>query len=365
MNLLHFIGCAGLLAGLAACSPESKPAEDNTGKKAAFALTDTMFSRVRTEPAVMQPIRSQLRLIGRVVPDENRVIKVFPLVGGNVLDVRAELGDFVRKGQTLAVIQSGEVAGFNSQLAQGQAELRLSQKNLQVAKDLFADKLSSERDVLTAQKEVERETAELARLNEVLQIYGADRQSGALVKAPISGYVLEKNINRGTQLRSDDANAVFTISQLNEIWVLASVNESDIGRIKIGLPAQIQTLSYPDRVFRGLVDKLYNVLDATTKTMQVRVRLTNEKMMLKPGMNAGVTLAFQESGSLPTIPAAALIFDKSRQFVMVFRDRQHIETREVQVLRTLGDIAYVSNGLKPGERVITQSQLLIYDALND
>ncbi len=365
MNLLQLIGCAGLLAGLAACANESKPAEDNTGKKAAFALTDTMFSRVRTEAAVMQPIRSQLRLIGRVVPDENRVIKVFPLVGGNVLDVRAELGDFVRKGQTLAVIQSGEVAGFNSQLAQGQAELRLAQKNLQVAKDLFADKLSSERDVLTAQKEVERETAELARLNEVLQIYGADRQSGALVKAPISGYVLEKNINRGTQLRSDDANAVFTISQLNEIWVLASVNESDIGRIKIGLPAQIQTLSYPDKVFRGLVDKLYNVLDATTKTMQVRVRLTNEKMLLKPGMNASVTLAFQEGGSLPTVPAAALIFDKSKQFVMVYRDRQHIETREVLVLRTLGSIAYVRSGLKSGERVITQSQLLIYDALND
>ena len=106
-----------------------------------------------------------------------------------------------------------------------------------------------------AQKEVEREQAELGRLKEVLQIYGGDKVSGASIKAPISGYVLEKNINRGTQLRSDDANAVFTISQLNEIWVLANVNESDIGRIKIGLPAQIKTLSYPDRIFRGVVDK--------------------------------------------------------------------------------------------------------------
>ena len=82
-------------------------------------------------------------------------------------------------------------------------------------------------------------------------------------------------------------------------------------------------------------------------------------------MNANVVLSFQEGGSLPTIPAGALIFDKSKQFVMVFHDRQHIDTREVQVYRSLGDVAYISSGLKPGEKVITQSQLLVYDALND
>ncbi len=363
MKSVQLLLSAGLFSLIIACSKEQKPAV--TDKKAAFSLTDTMLARIRTEAVVMQPVRSQLRLIGRVVPDENRVIKVFPLVGGNVRDVRAELGDYVQKGQILAVIQSGEVAGYNSELIQAQAELRLAQKNQQVAKEMYADKLNSERDVLTAQKEVEREAAELIRLKEVLQIYGADQQSGALVKAPISGYVLEKNINRGTQLRSDDANAVFTISQLNEIWVLASVNESDIARIKVGLPAQIQTLSYPDRVFRGVVDKVYNVLDQTTKTMQVRVRLTNEQMLLKPGMNASMTLAFEETGSLPAIPAGALIFDKSKQFVMVFHDRQHIDTREVQIHRSQGTIAYIRSGLKPGEKVITQSQLLIYDALND
>ena len=77
------------------------------------------------------PIRSQLRLIGHVVPDENRLIRVFPLVGGNVRDVRAELGDYVQKGQTLAIIQSGEVAGYNKEVAQSEAELRLAQKNLE------------------------------------------------------------------------------------------------------------------------------------------------------------------------------------------------------------------------------------------
>lgn len=346
-----------------ACSKEPKTTTE--APKAAFALTDTMASRVQTEPVVSQPIRSQLRLIGRVVPDENRLIRVFPLVGGNVRDVRVELGDYVQKGQTLAVIQSSEVAGYNRELAQAQAELRLAQKSLQVAQDMFVDKLNSERDVVAAQKEVEREQAELARLREVLQIYGADKQAQSVIKAPISGYVLEKNINRGMQLRSDDANAVFTISQLNEIWVLANVNESEIGRMRLGLPAQIKTLSYPDKTFRGVVDKVYNVLDPATKTIQVRIRLANEQLKLKPGMNATVMLAFDEGGAMPSIPARALIFDKSKQYVMVYHDRKHIDTREVTVFRSQGDLAYISNGLQPGEKVITQAQLLIYDALND
>jgi cobalt-zinc-cadmium efflux system membrane fusion protein len=362
MNLVKVILSVGLIGLFISCSHEEKPVET---QKEAFSLTDTMLSRVQTDEVKIMPIRSQLRLIGRVVPDENRVIRVFPLVSGNVRDVRAELGDYVQKGQTLAVIQSGEVIGYNSELVQAQAELRLAEKNLQVAKDMYADKLNSERDVLAARKEVEREQAELNRLKEVLQIYGADSQSQSVVKAPISGYVLEKNINRGTQLRSDDAASVFTISQLNEIWILANVNESDIGRIKEGLPAQIQTLSYPGQIFAGKVDKVYNVLDQTTKTMQVRIRLPNEKMLLKPGMNASVTLSFEEGGTLPTVPAKALIFDKSKQFVMVFHDRKHIDTREVQVHKSQGDVAYIKNGLRPGERVITQSQLLIYDALND
>ncbi|GAB3553695.1 efflux RND transporter periplasmic adaptor subunit [Spirosoma fluminis] len=362
MTTLQGIISLGVLSLAFACSSERKPVEVH---KEPFALTDTMLSRIQTEEVKTTPIRSQLQLIGRVVPDENRVIRVFPLVSGNVRDVRAELGDYVQKGQTLAVIQSGEVISYNSELVQAQAELRLAEKNLQVAKDMYADKLNSERDVLVARKEVEREQAELNRLKEVLQIYGADSNSQSVVKAPISGYVLEKNINRGTQLRSDDAASVFTISQLNVIWVLANVNESDISRMKEGVPAQIQTLSYPGQVFTGTVDKVYNVLDQTTKTMQVRIRLPNEKMLLKPGMNASVTLSFQEGGELPSVPARALIFDKSKQFVMVFHDRKHIDTREVQVHKSHGDVAYIRSGLRPGERVITQSQLLIYDALND
>mgnify|MGYP000979015933 CR=1 FL=1 len=95
------------------------------------------------------------------------------------------------------------------------------------------------------------------------------------------------------------------------------------------------------------------------------MKLTNPKTLLKPEMIAHVHLSFAEDRALPSIPASAIVFDNSRQYVMVYRGRNDILTREVTVKRTAGGRAWVDNGLKPGEVIISKGQLFIYDALND
>ncbi|ARK10520.1 efflux RND transporter periplasmic adaptor subunit [Fibrivirga algicola] len=352
-----------LVAGLVlavSCKPKIE-----AEKAAAFMLSDTMMHRIQIDSVVSQPIRSELTLVGKVVADENRVIKVFPLVGGNVENVNVELGDFVRKGQTLATIRSGEVADFERQNSQAQAELMLAQKNLRLAQDLFETKLNSQREVTIAQQELEKAQAEVNRIRQVYQIYGVGKSSTYTVKSPIDGYIIEKNVNREMQLRSDNTNNLFTVGQISQVWVLANVNESDIGRVKEGMAASVQTLSYPDELFNGHVDKLYTVLDPETKALTVRIRLDNPKLKLKPEMHATVTLRYEDGGQLATVPAQSIIFDRSRHFVLVFRGPSDIETREVNVLKSLGDVAYIRSGLKLGERVISRNQLLVYDALND
>jgi cobalt-zinc-cadmium efflux system membrane fusion protein len=125
-------------------------------------------------------------------------------------------------------------------------------------------------------------------------------------------------------------------------------------------------LSYPDKVFKGKVDKIFNVIDPETKAMEVRINLHNHDYLLKPEMRASITLSSVDSATLmPAIPTKALIFDKSQNFVLVFKDRKHIETRPVQLFSTVGNTAYLKSGLKEGEKVIDSNQLLIYDALND
>ena len=342
------------------CAPKPAPEEEK-----AFMLSDTMMNRIRLDSVSLQPVRSELTLVGKVVADENRVIKVFPLVGGNVENVNVELGDYVHKGQTLAIIQSGEVADIERQGIQARADLLLAEKNLRVAEDLFETKLTSQREVIAAQKEVEKAQAESNRVQEVSKIYGIGKSSRYTVKAPIDGYVIEKNVNRGMQLRSDNADNLFTIGQISEVWVLANVNESDIGRVRMGMEANIQTLSYPDELFRGKVDKIYTVLDPNTKAMTVRIQLNNRAMKLRPEMHATVMLRYEDGGQMATVPAGSVIFDQSKHFVMVYKSRSAIDTREVDVLKTIGDVSYIRHGLKPGERVISKNQLLVYDAIND
>jgi cobalt-zinc-cadmium efflux system membrane fusion protein len=324
-----------------------------------------MLKRIELHETKIEPIKLQLRLAGKITADENKLVEIFPLVGGNVAELNAELGDYVHKGQVLAIIKSGEVADFERQLTDAESDYLVAQKNLRVTQDLFESKLSSERDVLAAKNEVNKQQAELTRLKEVFEIYGIDKQAEYKVKAPISGFIIEKKINRDMQLRSDKADNIFTIAEINDVWVNANVYESDIAKIVPQMEAEVKTLSYPDETFNGFVSKIYNILDPQTKTMRVRIKLNNQNYKLKPEMNATITLKYTEGGEMIAVPSKAVIFDKSKNFVMVFKDKFNIETREVEVYKQVGSVTYIKHGLNANEKIISQNQLLIYDALND
>lgn len=332
---------------------------------ATFVLSDTMMASITIDTTVIKPVESELRLSGKVTPDMSKVLKLYPLVSGYVKDIKVQLGDYVKKGQVLAVIQSGEIADYDKQLSQAQSDLAMAEKGLKVAQDLYKSQLATEKDVVNAEGEANKAKAEIGRINELLQIYRKGNGSTSIVTAPISGYVIEKNINNGMELRSDNSQHMFTISELDDVWIMANVFETDISRVKEGYPADISTISYPDRLFHGRIDKVYNVLDPDTKTMQVRIRLDNEGMLLKPEMFASVLLRYREGTEMPAIPSSAVIFDKGKNFVMVFRDKFNIDTREIKVAKALNETSYISRGLQPGEKIISRNQLLIYDALND
>ena len=110
---------------------------------------------------------------------------------------------------------------------------------------------------------------------------------------------------------------------------------------------------------------MFNVLDPDSKVMKVRVRLANPGYLLKPAMYAQVRVENTEGAKALAVPAKSVVFDKDRNFVMVFRDRTHVETRPVTISKTVGDYSYVTSGLKAGDVVIARDQLLVYDELND
>lgn len=341
---------------------EAAPVE---AEKTAFVLSDTMMTRIGLDTVRSQQIKNTLQLNGKIVADESRLIEVYPIVGGNVVSVNVELGDYVKKGQKLAVIRSSEVAELERQLIDAQSDVQLAQKNLRVQQDLFESKLTSEVEVLTARRELEKAEAAQKRIKETFTIYHFERGSEYHIKAPNSGFVIYKNINRDMTLPSERTEHVFTVAELDHVWVIAHVYESDASRVSEGMEAEITTLSYPDEILKGKVDKIFNVIDPQTKTMKVRIKLANPGFKLKPEMLAMVKLRNTELTSMPSIPAQALVFDNSRQYVMVYKNRYSLETRQVEVFKTTGDQAWIKSGLQAGEVIISKNQLFIYDALND
>lgn len=339
--------------------------EKSVEKKAAFTLSDTMLKRCTFIPAKTEDVKDELKLFGKVAADNNKLAHVYPITGGIVTEVKVELGDYVAEGQLLAVVKSSEVADFQRQLVNARSDVALAEKNLQVARDLYAGKLNSEKDLLASEQDLEKANSELTRIKEVYAIYKLRGGSDYRITAPISGFIVNKDITQNEELRTDRTEEVFAIAQINEVWVLANVNESNISKVALNYEADVQTLSYPDKTFKGKVDRIFNVIDPSTKAMKILVKINNPDLLLKPDMNATVVLKFSENKQMVAVPASSVLFDKNKNWVMVYKNRTHIETRNVEVYRMLGETAWISSGLNDGEQVISRNGLLIYDALND
>ncbi|MNQ36650.1 Cobalt-zinc-cadmium resistance protein CzcB [compost metagenome] len=355
------IGIAIVSLAFASCKKEVENPQTNTS----FALSDSMLKTTTTAVAQTQPVKNELSFYGKITADNNKMIDVYPLVGGNVIKVNVELGDYVHKGQVLATIKSTDIADFEKQSLDAKSDLLVAKNNLKVAQELFDGKLNSESDVLQAKSEVTKAQSQLGKIQETYKIYNIKAGSIYEVTAPISGFIIQKSINQDMLLRSDRSENIFDIAEISEVWAMANINETDIDKVKLGIDADVTTLSYPDKVFKGKVDKIFNVIDPETKAMQARVKLQNPGYLLKPDMNANIKLSFKEDKSLIAIPSDAIVFDKSKNFVMVFKDRHNIETRQVEVYSVVGDTTYIKSGLKENEKVITNNQLFIYRALNE
>jgi len=361
MKYKLIIGIALVSLSIASCKKEVENPQTNTS----FVLSDAMLKTTSTAEAKTQPVKNVLSFYGKITADNNKMIDVYPLVGGNVIKVNVELGDYVRKGQVLATIKSTDIADFEKQSIDAKNDLLVAKNHLKVAQELFDGKLNSESDVLQAKSEVNKAQSQLSKIQETYKIYNIKAGSIYEVTAPISGFIIQKSINQDMLLRSDRSENIFDIAEISEVWALANINEIDINKVKLGIDADVTTLSYPDKVFKGKVDKIFNVIDPETKAMQARIKLQNPGYMLKPDMNANIKLSYSEGESMIAVPSKAIVFDKSKNFVMIFKDRNNIETRQVDVYRVVGDTTYISKGLKENEKVITNNQLFIYRALNE
>ena len=330
-----------------------------------FELSDSLLQIVKVTDVVMAAQTDAITLTGKVAFNDDNVAKLYPLVSGNVSGIKVMLGDFVNAGQALAVVKSSEMAGYGNDLIGAETNLRIAQINLAKTKDMYKSGLASMPDSLNAAMAFEQAKASLVRTNQVLKINGGGTKGDYVVKSPISGFVVEKNVNNAMTIRSDNGNTMFTISDLKNIWIWANVYESNIDRIHIGDNVTVETISYPGKILNGKIDKVMNVLDPTNKVMKVRIVLPNAGYLLKPEMFTTVTVSNKLQKEAITIPSSALIFDHSQYFVIVFKSKSNLIITPVELINTVGSNTYVASGITAGDKVVTNQTLQVYNQLNN
>ena len=353
-----------LFAGSSFIQSCNTNAEKKPEEKQKYVIPDSILRTIDIDTVQKCQLVSSITLTGQVDFNQDNVRKIYPLISGNIQDIKVVLGDYVKQGQVLGLIKSSEMAGYSNDLVNAETNLQVAKKNLDKTKDMLKSGLASITDSLSAEAVYRQAESELSRINRVLKINGGSTQGDYEVRSPISGFVVEKLANNNTTIRADNNNSLFTISDLKNVWVWANVYESSITAIKMGNNVNVTTLSYPGKIFKGKVDKIMNVLDPTNKVMKVRVALDNSDYSLKPQMFASVTVTNPENKQSICISTHALIFDHSQYYVLVYNSKDDVRITPVQILNSNGDKTYIAAGLKDGDKIISSQAILIYDALN-
>lgn len=344
---------------LSACSEHPKEAP----KDEKFELTDTLIKKLQIDTVKGPNNQTDLNFSAKITANEEKTAKIYPMVSGHVINVPAKLGDRVNKGQLLATMTSAEMAGFDKEAISSSAELRNAQRQAKLTQDLYNSGLASALELEQAKNDLLVKQAEDKRTRSILNLNGGNKNGVYALTAPLSGFITEKNVTSNMQVRPDNNQNLFTVADLSDVWALINIYESDISKVKEGDEVNISILSYPEKLFKGKISKIYNMLDNDSKVMNARVVINNPGYLLKPGMMATVQIATKNGISLPSVNANCLIFDNNKYYVLVLDEVKKIRIQEIELSRKFEDKAYISKGLNAGDRVVASKQLFLYDSL--
>jgi cobalt-zinc-cadmium efflux system membrane fusion protein len=266
----------------------------------------------------------------------------------------------------LAIIKSPEMAGFTADQRISVNDMETAKRNMEVAASFYKSGLNSQREYEEAKSTYDKAVAAYNKSQAILDINGGGHRTDYAVKAPVPGFVISKRAAESMQWRPDNTDPIFVVADLNDVWAMINIFESDIAGIREGDQVEMSTLSYPDKIFYGTIDKIYNVLDPENKVMKARVVVNNPGFLLKPEMFVRVKANRHADSNTVSIPSRGIIFDHDKYYVLVRSNAKcGVSVKEVKIDKTSGGRAYVSSGLQEGDRVIASRQVFIYETLKD
>jgi len=365
----EYLALALALAGFAAGCGENKADPKAEAPPAAKVEHEQDVNVVRVDHPEQFPLftaieyaaTTQLVATGVVSPDVARTVPVISIATGRVVEVKARLGDTVKKGQLLMRVQSADIAAAFSDYRKAQADEKLAAVQLERAKLLYEKGAFSLNDYQTAEDVENKAQVDVETAAEHLRVLGSplDHPSGIVdVYAPVSGVITDQQVTNAAGVAGLGSPNPFTISDLSDVWILCDVYENDLANVHVGENAEVRLNAYPDKVFRGRIGNIGPILDPNLRTAKVRIEVENPGSM-KIGMFVTATFHGEKKEMYATVPADAILHLHDREWVYVpagDKSFRRVEVKSAEVLPN--KMQEIVSGVQPGQQVVQNALVL-------
>lgn len=324
---------------------EGRVRMDDTTAKSAGIQIDT------ASPA---QIRSLLQLQGEIQFNQDRLIRVVPRLGGVVVNAAKNLGDRVKQGDVLAVVESQELSNLRSEYLAAQQRLLLARTTFDREKRLWEEKISAEQDYLAsrhalneaeiAQRNAEHKLLALGLSRAALQRQGENLLTRLEVRAPIDGVVIEKKVATGEAVGAE--TNIYVIADLSTVWAEVTIYPKDLNAVKLGQKVTVHAAGI-DTAAEGTIAYVGALVGEKTRTAKARITLRNPEQRWRPGLFVAVEVV-QDETKVPVAVSVAAI-QTLRDWKVVFaRFGDVFEARPVELGRSDGKQVQIVKGLAPG-----------------
>lgn len=316
---------------------------------------------VRYVKVTQQLIPETLDLAAKAQADPTKVVRIFPPASGRVVAIEVKPGDYVRRGQTVAILNSSDVASARSDYAKANIETERATRAMDRQKLLFEHGAAAEKDYIDARAQADSARAELARARQRLELLNSSPSASTdrvLLIAPAGGVVLDVSAAAGEFSKSlESANPLITIADLNAIWIVGDVYEKDVAKLERGKQVTITLQAYPERQWRGRIESISGALDPTSRTLKIRVALPNADQHIKPEMFGTIHVKTGTHQAL-VVPAAAIIREGNTTTAFVNNGGKP-EQRTVTTGQTVDGSVEITGGLHAGDEVAAEGAELL------
>ncbi len=297
-----------------------------------------------------------MSVTGQVQPDVTRVIPVISLATGRIVAIHAHIGDLVHKGQLLFTVQSDTIEQAYSDYRKTVADEKLAKAQLDRAKLLYSKGAISQSALEIAQDTEDKAVVDVEAAKEHLHVLGAtnlNQPSGAInIYSPATGVIIEQNITQASGVKTlDNSPNLFTIANLDDVWVVCDVYENNLANLSVGQTAEIHFSAFPDRVVSGRISEIDPILDPSIRTAKVRIQVRNPGFM-KIGMFVSAIFRSQRQDQHIVVPASSIVHLHDQDFVYTAADGgRFTRVRVVSGVMAPNGLQIVESGLAAGQRV--------------